>query len=177
MSNLATEIESVASEDRAEPAVVRRFLERSKQGKFTRDENPASHYCVYFLPYNKETKKIFIIHHKKSGLWISPGGHIDQGETLMQAINREIEEELGMKQAIKDSIQPFLLTRTPIENPVHPCKEHLDVWYRFQTDGADFNIDPREFHATKWVTIAEARTLVTDKPNREMLDRMERFFN
>jgi len=45
----------------------------------------------------------------------------------MQTVNREIEEELGVKEKIKEEIKPFLLTITPIENRLQPCKEHLDI--------------------------------------------------
>ncbi|MFA5098928.1 MAG: NUDIX domain-containing protein [Candidatus Paceibacterota bacterium] len=152
------------------------FLKRVDEGKLTRDENPISHFCCYFLPYNSKTKQVFIIHHKKSGLWLSPGGHIDEGENLMQTLNREIQEELGIENKIKEKIKPFLLTITPINNTVQPCKEHLDIWYRFETDGSEFNVDLKEFHDTKWLSIDEARKIITDFPNLQALDKMEEFF-
>src|SRR3989339_1007678 len=92
------------------------FLKRLEEGSFTRDENPQSHFCAYFLPYNTENKKVFIIHHKKSNLWISPGGHIDQGEGFLETLDREIEEELGVKNLFKELPSPFLCTITPIKN-------------------------------------------------------------
>ena len=94
----------------------------------------------------------------------------------MQTLNREIEEELGVANRIQNHIKPFLLTITPIVNRVQPCKEHLDLWYRFPTDGSEFNVDPKEFHTTKWATIAEARELVTDPPNVRALYKMEELF-
>ncbi|MBI2670045.1 MAG: hypothetical protein HYX20_02805 [Candidatus Yanofskybacteria bacterium] len=69
------------------------------------------------------------------------------------------------------------LAITSINNPAHSCKEHLDIWYRFSTDGREFNIDPREFHETSWLTIQEARQLVTDLPNIEALDKIEQLFS
>ena len=158
-------------------AVGKRFFKKLEEGGYTRDENPISHYCCYFLPYKPDTKKVFLIHHKKSGLWIFPGGHIDKGEDLIQTLNREIEEELGIKDKVKNKIKPFLLTITPINNPVQPCKEHLDFWYRFSTDGSEFNVDPREFHDAKWLSTDEARELITDPPNLEALDKMEILFS
>ena len=68
--------------------VYRKFLERLRRGEFTRDENNTSHFCVYFLPYNKDTQEVFFCYHKKSGLWLSPGGHIDKGEGILEALNR-----------------------------------------------------------------------------------------
>ena len=146
------------------------FLKRLEEGAFIRDENPQSHFCAYFLPYNSENKKVFIVHHKKSGLWFSPGGHIDKGEGLLETLNREIDEELGVKTFFKELPSPFLLTITPIENKVQPCKTHLDIWYLVNTDGANFNVDPKEFHETRWLTIDEAEKIVTDKPNRKALE-------
>ena len=63
-----------------------------------------------------------------------------------------------------------MLTITPIENKVQPCKTHLDIWYLVNTDGANFNVDPKEFHETKWLTIDEAEKIVTDPPNRKALE-------
>ena len=150
------------------------YIQRLGEGAPTRDENPKSHFCAYFLPYDSANKKVFIVHHKKSGLWLSPGGHIDKGETLLEALNREIDEELGVKDFFKEEQSPFLLTITPIENRVQPCKAHYDVWYLMPTDGSNFNIDPTEFHDTKWLTIDEARKIVTDKPNLEALEAVEK---
>lgn len=145
------------------------FLKRLEEGALTRDENPQTHFCAYFLPYNAKNKKVFIVHHKKSGLWLSPGGHIDKGEELLDTLNREIDEELGVKHFFQKTPSPFLLTITPIDNKVQPCKAHFDIWYLMNTDGANFSVDPKEFHDTKWLTIDEAETIVTDQPNRKVL--------
>lgn len=149
------------------------YQQRLTEDLPTRDENSASHFCAYFLPFDSQNKKVFIVHHKKSGLWISPGGHIDKGETLLEALNREIDEELGVKEFFKEEPSPFLLTITPIENPVQPCKSHYDVWYLVSTDGSNFNIDPQEFLDTKWMTIEEAEEIVTDPANRQALERIK----
>ena len=149
------------------------FLERSLQGLLTRDENPQSHICVYFLPYDRETKHVFIVHHKKSGLWISPGGHVDKNETLLEALNREIHEELGIQNFFVHAPLPFLLTTTPIENNVQPCKMHYDIWHLLPTDGKNFSVDPSEFHATRWMSISDAEKIVTDPPNLLALNTLK----
>lgn len=150
------------------------YLQKLKDGQPTRDEDPRAHFCVYFLPFNSENKKIFIIHHKKSSLWLSPGGHIDKGETLLEALNREINEELGVKNFFKNEQLPFLLTITPIDNEIQPCKAHYDIWYLASTDGLNFHIDPAEFHDVKWLTIDEAKKIITDKANVKALEIIEK---
>lgn len=146
------------------------FKARLGEGLPTRDENTKTHFCVYFLPFNPKNKKVFIVHHKKSGLWLSPGGHVDKGETILEALNQEIDEELGVKNFFKETPPPFLLTITPIENPIQPCKVHYDVWCLVLTDGGNFNVDPREFHNTKWLAIEEAGKIVTDSANIKALE-------
>lgn len=177
MDNLNDQIKAIIHPSICSDDVRSYWLKRLEEGGLTRDEQPVSHFCCYFLPYNPKTKEVFIIHHKKSGLWLAPGGHIDKGESLIQALNREIKEELGLIDMAKEEMKPFLLTISPINNPVHSCKEHLDIWYRFQTDGFEFNINPREFHETKWLSINEARKLITDPPNLQALDKIEVLFN
>lgn len=173
MATLNEQVKQVAENFFAkEPQASKHYLERLTEGNpLTRDEGGLFHFCVYFLPYNPKAKQIFIVHHKKSGLWLSPGGHIDKGELLLNALNREIGEELGIKNFFAELPQPFLITVTPIDNPAQPsCKEHLDIWFLVETDGSNFNVDPQEFHSTKWVSLDEAAKILTDKNNLKALE-------
>ena len=40
--------------------------------------------------------KLLLIHHRKLGLWLPVGGHIEQNETPDDALLREIKEETGL---------------------------------------------------------------------------------
>lgn len=150
------------------------YLKRLEKGNFTRDENPQNHFCTYFLPYSKSDKKFFLIHHKNSGLWLSPGGHIKKGEGLLDTLNREINEELGLKKFFKKEPSPFLLTITHIENKTHTCKIHYDIWYLLLTDGNNFDLDLKEFYDTKWLTINEAKKIVTNPQNLKALEKIRK---
>lgn len=114
MNNLYNQIKTIIDPSICSSDVRSYWLKRLEEGRLARDEYPASHFCCYFLLYNPATKQVFIIHHKKSGLWLVPGGHIDKSESLVQTLNREIEEELGIKDRIKNEIKPFLLTIIPL---------------------------------------------------------------
>lgn len=172
MATLPEQIKQIAEDfSGREPEAYRHYLKRlAETDPLTRDESGLSHFCVYFLPYNPKTKQIFLVHHKKSGLWLSPGGHIDKGELLLDTLNREIGEELGMQNFFPQLPDPFLITVTPIDNQAQTvCKEHLDIWFLVETDGANFHVDLNEFHSTKWVDYNEAKKLTTDENNLKAL--------
>lgn len=176
MNSLYEQIKSAVEHSGCDEAVSSYWLHRLDAGELTRDECKESHFCVYFLPYDLATGTVLLVHHKKAGLWLSPGGHIDRGESLVQALNREISEELGVTGKIRAGIEPFLFTVTPIDNSTQDCKEHLDIWYRFEADPPELRVDLTEFHEVGWVTLIQARQMITDQPNLEAMDRMEQFF-
>lgn len=87
---------------------------------------------------------------------------MDEGESLLQTLNREIREELGITSTFTEFPQPFFFSITPIENPGQSCKLHYDLWVLIETDGVDFKPDTGEFHSTKWMDIVEAIQFVPD---------------
>ena len=56
--------------------------------------------------------RVVLHRHRRLGLWLQPGGHLDPGETPEEAARREVEEETG------------LATRHPEEGPQ---LVHVDV--------------------------------------------------
>lgn len=41
--------------------------------------------------------KVLLVKHKKLGIWLNPGGHIDEGELPHEAAEREFLEETGIR--------------------------------------------------------------------------------
>ncbi len=161
--------------------VVGEFSKRVDEGQLTRDENPISHSCVYFAGYDKETKNVFIGHHKKSGLWLFNGGHIDRGETPEEAVDREISEEWGVRISHESIGEPKLLTIAPINNPNKPCRTHFDIWYFVSLSEKEFKPNQQlletEFHVTGWKTFEEARELMNESANLLAIDTIEKLIN
>ena len=48
------------------------------------------------LIFNSEGKVFLVKSHKWKDMYVCPGGHIELGETMEQALKREIKEETGM---------------------------------------------------------------------------------
>jgi 8-oxo-dGTP pyrophosphatase MutT (NUDIX family) len=54
-------------------------------------------YCFVATAYVVRGGKTLLLKHKKLGLWLAPGGHIDEGETPDEAALRELKEETGLE--------------------------------------------------------------------------------
>jgi len=50
---------------------------------------------VWILTKNNP-KKMLLLHHKKLGKWLQPGGHIEQHENPIETAIREVKEETGI---------------------------------------------------------------------------------
>lgn len=161
-------------------AVSKEFSARVREGRLTRDENSQSHFVVYFAAYDPESKKVFIGHHKKSGMWLFNGGHIDKGETPEEALVREVREEWGVEIDLQSVGEPRLLTVTPIENQRIRCTRHYDFWYLVPVSKESFAPDKEkldtEFYEMGWKGVGEARRLITDLNTLKVISEFERLF-
>ncbi len=155
--------------DHSNTTIVNAYKSRLEAGALTREENPHSHFCGYFVPFNKAAGKVLIGSHKKSGLWLMPGGHVEPDEPLLDTLNREIEEELGIRDFYTEMPKAFLLTITHIVSDVRPCQEHFDMWFLMETREEDIVVDYSEYHEVRWATLSEARELTKDPANLEAL--------
>lgn len=79
--------------------------------------------------------------HRRLGVWIQPGGHIDDGETPWDAARREAEEETGLPVRFADPWGgPDGRGPSLLHVDVHPgAREHthLDVRYLLESDDVD----------------------------------------
>lgn len=168
-------IEEILRPEIAEKTVFEEFVARVQKGSVTRDEDKESHFCVYFAALDPHVKEVFLGHHKKSGLWLFNGGHIDKGEAPEQALTREIQEEWGLTMEASDIGKPSLLTITYIyDQTVRPCKAHFDIWYFVRVDKTTFMPDQEnlatEFYETVWLTVDNAKKIATDENTLHALD-------
>ena len=95
-----------------------------------------------------------ILHrHKRLGIWIQPGGHIDEGERPADAALREVLEETGLA-ATHFSGEPVI-----IHVDVHPAPKghtHLDLRYLLKGPDADPLPPEGESPDVKWFSFGDA---------------------
>ena len=92
--------------------------------------------------------------HKRLGMWLQPGGHIDRGEAPPDAALREAREETGL---------PVVLAgRSVVHVDVHPGPRghtHLDLRYLVQAESIDPAPPAGESQDVRWFSWREAIAL------------------
>jgi 8-oxo-dGTP pyrophosphatase MutT (NUDIX family) len=180
METLNQLLQKITNETFAANKTKNEFAARINEREFGKDKNPFSHFCVYFPAYDPQNKLVFIGHHKKSGLWLFNGGHMEKNESPYETLEREIKEEWGIEIKITNGIKPELLTITKVEN--NPagrlCKIHYDIWFFLPQDSKSFapdkNLLQKEFHEIGWKTFEEARLISKDANTIAGIGRIEK---
>lgn len=75
---------------------------------------------------------VLLHRHKRLGLWLQPGGHLEPGETPWEAARREAEEETGL------TFEPWPATPPLAHLDVHEGGRghtHLDLRYVLRVEG------------------------------------------
>lgn len=114
-----------------------------------KSEGVGIHICSFFLPVNKQTGSIYLVHHIKADDWIPPGGHIDKNELPINTVRREFKEELD-HQLTDEKIELFDLSIKKINRPHQNCLAHYDIWYLVYIEKLPFNFLRKEFYDAGW---------------------------
>ncbi len=152
-----------------------RFVNRINKGDLLRETNPISHCCAMIVVYDEIERKVFAVNHRKAGMWLFPGGHIEANELPKENVVREIKEELGLDIAIADIKGPFGLQIIDIENPKVACKEHYDCFYVLEKPDQEMVVDERESSDSGWFTIPEALEKIEDSYYKRSVEKFVKF--
>ncbi|MEH7443881.1 NUDIX hydrolase [Bacillus sp. JJ1122] len=113
---------------------------------------------AYALIYKEDEKKILMVKNVGNG-WSLPGGAVEPGETLEQAVVREAKEETGL---VIEAINIAAINeRVREDKGVHA------VFFTFNTkiSGGDISInDANEISVIKWVDFQTANALMPFHP-------------
>lgn len=106
---------------------------------------------------------VVLLRHKRLGLWLQPGGHVDPGETPWEAALREAQEETGLAvrfDSVGDDGVPPL-----VHVDVHPGGRghtHLDLRYLVDGGGADPDPPDGESQEIGWFAWPDAVERASD---------------
>jgi len=143
--------------------------------------------CVGWTVYKGRT---LLVKHKKLGIWLAPGGHIDENELPHQCAEREFFEETGVKvkavsaspipqgEASEYLPLPFIANLHWIKKPRGDsfCEQHYGYGFFVQVlDTSQFGRQLEETDDIGWFTKDEALGVLTSDLAKEAQLAFERF--
>ncbi|HDQ73645.1 MAG TPA: NUDIX domain-containing protein [Chloroflexi bacterium] len=122
------------------------------------------------LIFNRAGKALLLRSHKWHDRYSVPGGHIELGETMEQALRREIEEETGL--TVYD-IEQTLTQEFIFDEAFYEQRHFIFFDFLCQTDAAeDAVVLNAESEAYVWVTLEEALALPLEPYTRILIEHV-----
>ncbi len=147
----------------------------------------AGHLTASAWVLDRTRKHAAMIHHRKLGRWLQPGGHIEDDDASWRAAaQREVTEEIGLRAfiAVPDAEQLFDVDVHPIPARSDvPAHFHYDLRFLFVAD-VDAALDNRlklntdEAHDCRWFRLTDLANDPALEPSlRRMVELSIRHFS
>lgn len=133
--------------------------------------NREGHFTGSSWLVSADGERVLLMHHRKLGRWLQPGGHADGDRDLARVALREAEEETGLSDLV---VEPaiFDIDRHWIpERGLEPGHWHYDVRYVVHARGSEAFVLNEESLALAWRDIGG---MVDDETLDVSLRRMAR---
>jgi 8-oxo-dGTP pyrophosphatase MutT (NUDIX family) len=167
--------EAADEEEAADLERMRRWA-CSLEQPCSRDQAGA-HFTASAVVVDEAGRRTLLVHHRKSGSWFQPGGHIEPGDgSPAEAALREAGEETGLdvRLAAPCLLDVGLLDVGLLDVDVHwiPWDEHYHLDLRFLAVATgDLAPDAAEVHAAEWLTWDEAFARIEEPALRRALTK------
>jgi 8-oxo-dGTP pyrophosphatase MutT (NUDIX family) len=134
---------------------------------FSRHQHGA-HFTASALVVDETRTRTALVHHRKLGLWVQPGGHLDpEDASAAAAALREVQEETGLAGRLAEEEPVHLDIHEIPERPDLPAHLHLYIRFLVVADGdlalSDESLD------VQWLDFEEAERRGDESVRRLML--------
>jgi 8-oxo-dGTP pyrophosphatase MutT (NUDIX family) len=153
----------------AEAAFVRRMLELcGAEGAWERSHFEPGHFTASAFVLSPDRRDLVLIHHKKLGIWVQPGGHVElSDDDLVASARREVLEEVGLSELeLISSAEGKLLFDVDIHlipaRKADPAHEHFDVRFAFVAKTREL-VHSDEVADLRWVPLDAVEQMGTDE--------------
>lgn len=103
------------------------YLTRLEQPDAVWRHGGGTHLTASAYVYDHTLTRTALVLHRKAGLWLQPGGHLERGDAgLVAAALREVREETGLHDLVA-ALAPADLHRHELPAAFGRCRVHLDV--------------------------------------------------
>ncbi len=104
---------------------------------------------------------------RRTGEWVLPKGHIDEGESEPETAVREVREETGL---VVEAIEPLGATQYRFTNNSGRLVHKTVHWFLMECQGGELAVEPL-FRQARFVRPEEALRLLTFANDRMLLSR------
>ena len=123
--------------------------------------------------FNAPKDEVLLIKHKKLGVWLPPGGHVEAGEFPYEAAVREAKEETGLDIELLGSrafdysndeaatlVKPFA---TIYENVPYKDERHIhfDMVYLATSKSGEISLNHDESDGIRWFSYNDVKNINT----------------
>ena len=161
--------------DPAEAAFVARMVELSRAGgAWQRSHFSPGHFTASAFVLSPDHRELVLIHHKKLGIWVQPGGHLEASDADVQAAaRREVLEEVGLA-----DLEPFAPGSSPlfdVDIHVIPARKnepehfHHDLRFMIEADPGEPLVISNESKDLAWVDVAHVTALNPEESMARMV--------
>jgi len=115
-----------------------------------------AHFTASALVLDESRSRTCLVLHRKLGLWLQPGGHLEVDDaSIAGAALREVREETSLDGRLADEAPVHLDVHEIPERPEMPAHLHLDVRFVVVAAGDEL-VQSDESTDVRWWTIPEA---------------------
>lgn len=149
--------------------------------------NVEKHFTASALIINKE-KKVLLVNHRKLGVWLYPGGHVEWNETPDETVVREVKEETGLNvKIISDRDGTLSDLKADVSVLHHPyvilCEKingdnqhyHLDLIYLCKIENeenSELHHNPKESSDIRFFSLEDLNNINLFPNFRKLLEKI-----
>jgi 8-oxo-dGTP pyrophosphatase MutT (NUDIX family) len=112
---------------------------------------------------NRERTHTLLVHHRRLGKWLQPGGHAEDESDALAVAVREAEEETGLRvRPVSAAIFDVDAHAIP-ERKKEPAHVHYDIRYMVEADMTARVVVSPESRAVEWVRLSQVAAMNTDE--------------
>lgn len=120
------------------------------------------------LIVNNEGKILLVKSHKWFDKYTLPGGHIEVGETMVEAVKREVKEEVGLDIQVGHML---LLQEAIFAAEFYKKRHFVFIDFACRSESEQVKLDQDELQEYLWIYPGAAYNLKLDSFTRKTIDK------
>ena len=174
LSELLQDYRPFDAHESAMVARLKRFLsvEGAHFGRDLAGESPNwGHVTGSSWIVDESGENVVLVHHRKLGKWVQPGGHCEDERDVLSVAVREAREETGLDVWAHDNAIFDVDAHEIPEYWNTPAHVHYDVRFLLRANLEQTPVVSEESRAVRWVSLDEAQKLSSEDSIARMIEK------